>query len=89
MTGVEIEIEEPVLFERVRFSAEGDVESDFSAPGVHFRASFAEGERAFREEPTVADDDAEQFEEVEFAWFEEMPEDAHPNHEEHVRLFFE
>lgn len=93
LTGVAVEIDDVELVEESDFCLDGDEDSRFTAPCVSFSASLADDVPAFLDEPTVADDldhplygDGEG---VELGWFGAVPEDAHPNHVEHVRLFLE
>lgn len=89
LTGVEIEIDSPELVEITDFCLEDDESVRFPAASVHFEASLATDATAFREDPTFAEDLHEYFDGKELGWFDEVPDDAHPNHEEHVRLYFD
>lgn len=90
LTGVDIQIDRPVLVEITDFCLDGDESTRFPAPSIHFEASLSSDATAFREDPTFAGDvDGEYYAERELAWFDELPDDAHPNHEEHIELYLD
>lgn len=93
LTGVAIEIDTPELIERTIFHSESRGESPFEAYVVTYRASLAGDETGFIDDPQVADDLDNKYiedeEAIELRWFGEIPKDAHPNHEDHIQLFFE
>ncbi|QPV63875.1 NUDIX domain-containing protein [Halosimplex litoreum] len=92
LTGVEVTVEAAELVEYNEFHREGDSDDSFRAPVVHFGASLAGDADSFREDPTVADDwDHPAFnpEAVDLAWFDAVPADADPSHEDHIALYFD
>ncbi|WP_459192985.1 hypothetical protein [Halosimplex sp. J119] len=92
LAGVEIEVDSPELVESVTFSRDGSTDDSLESTVVHFSASLANDVPEFRNDPTVSEElrtSHDVSELPEFAWFGQVPENTHPNHEEHVRVFFE
>jgi ADP-ribose pyrophosphatase YjhB (NUDIX family) len=91
LTGVAVTVDGVERVEETYFCLESDEDSRFLAPSVLFSASPAEEPGDFRADPTVASDLDDPLygdgEDVELAWFEEVPGDAHPNHVDHIELF--
>lgn len=92
-TGEAVAVDEPVLYGRTTFlpGDDGDA-AGVTAETVLFRASLAEPDTAFAAEPTLPDGldhpiygDGEEIG-LRYGWFDEVPEDAHPNHEAEIRL---
>lgn len=86
-TGVDVEIHDVRLLERLRFSTE-DGEETVSSWGVTFGAA-AEDEQFLRNPEIVDHPYLPPDHEQTFAWFEAVPEDANDNHVEHIELFVE
>lgn len=74
--GVSIMIDEPVLVERMIFNKKGSEDTQFSAYILHFEASLAQKDADLTNQPK-------------FRWFSEVPEQAHPNHIQHIKLYLE
>ena len=86
-TGVDIEIRDVRLLERLRFRP-ADGEETVSSWGVTFGAA-VEDERFLRDPEIVDHPYLPAEHEQTFAWFDAVPEDANNNHVEHVELFVE
>lgn len=93
LTDATIEVEHPKLIEQTIFTSQNGSGDEFAASVVHFSASPAESESEFINNPSVADDlDHKYIEDkdaIDFEWFDSIPDDADPNHEDHIRLFVE
>lgn len=87
LTGQAVALEAVERVEHVTFrSAEGD--DAFESDSVVFRASLADPAPSFRADPTPAEDRPADYP-VELGWFEGVPDDVNPNHEDHVRLLLD
>ena len=87
-TGVPVTIDAVERYERLVFEHKDDPQRQFSAPGVSFSASPSDPPPGFLSDPDIAEnpqlpDDHDRT----FAWFESVPDDARPNHVEHIEMF--
>lgn len=93
LTGVAVRVDAVERLERTEFRREGDPADSFTADSLFVRASLADDERAFRENPEIpAALDHEYFgdgDDLSLAWFDEVPADVSPNHADHVRIFLD
>jgi ADP-ribose pyrophosphatase YjhB (NUDIX family) len=88
-TGAAIEIDDAELLERLIFRLDGDEERTITSYAVTFSASLVDEDSEFAESPTIADDlDLPADYDLAYEWFDEVPEDAHENHVDHIELFF-
>lgn len=78
-TGTQIYIERPVVVEEMCFQQKGDRDKQFSAYILHFRARLADEVAGTS---TIESLDS-------FSWFNNIPEDAHPNHTSHIKFYLE
>lgn len=91
LAGVSVDIDGPELVERIEFGVEDEADSRFPAYNVLFGASLPD-DTGPADVEVVDDLDHPYFDDgtdLELAWFDEVPEDAHANHEDHVRLFLD
>lgn len=101
VVGQQVEIDDVELVEWTRFrladddaaSIVDDETASFPAPVVHFSASLVDPDPAFLDAPAVPEDfEHELFEDDDpptLDWYDGMPEDVHPNHEDHVALYLD
>lgn len=90
LTGIDVAIESAASIERTYFCLEGDEDERFPTLSVNFRARPVDAPESFLSDPTLAEDFEHPFadeDEVRLGWFASVPEDANPNHVDHIRLF--
>jgi ADP-ribose pyrophosphatase YjhB (NUDIX family) len=88
LTGVAIEIDDAAFVEHLTFRLTDDEERGFTSYGVSFTASLVDDDSEFDRNPTLAIDPPEEYDWT-LAWFDSVPEDANPNHVEHIEQFLE
>jgi len=88
LTGVDVEIGDAVLVEHLTFRPENDEETGFTAYGVSFTASLIDEDSEFARNPTFAIDVPEEYDWT-LGWFDGVPEEANPNHVDHIEMFLD
>jgi ADP-ribose pyrophosphatase YjhB (NUDIX family) len=87
LTGQAVDLEAVKRVEHITFRRE-DGDGTFETDSVLFRATLADPAPSFREDPTPAADRPADYP-VDLGWFETVPDDVNPNHEDHVRLLLD
>lgn len=92
LTGIAVAVEALERYEPTEVHCEGSDEW-FLAPALHVRLRLAEDAPGFREDPRPLDDPDHAYyddgDEVTLRWYDDVPDDVHPNHEGHVALSLE
>lgn len=86
LTGVDIEIDDAAFVEHLTFRLADNEERGFTSYGVSFTASLVDDDTKFAEIPILAIDPPEEYDWT-LGWFDSVPEDANPNHVEHIEQF--
>jgi ADP-ribose pyrophosphatase YjhB (NUDIX family) len=89
-TGVRIRIEAVERYEHLVFEHAENPQRQFSAPGVSFSATPREPPDRFLSDPEIVENpQLPEDHDRTFAWFDAVPEDARPNHVEHIEMFLD
>ena len=75
-TGNKITVDKPVLVEKMNFQLKNNSATHFSAYILHLRASPATNQWELSDEASTT-----------FQWFNNVPANAHPSHERHIKLY--
>jgi ADP-ribose pyrophosphatase YjhB (NUDIX family) len=84
LTGQSVALDAVERLERITFQ-QADGDEAFATHSVLFRASLSAPSRSFRADP--APPESSDGPPVDLDWFDDVPADVNPNHEDHVRRF--